>query len=98
MQYDQGLVWLRRDLRLNDSAALAAALSQCRRVACAFIFDRAILDDLSGPGLTYDRRVDFIHRSVVALDAALRRRGAALVVRHANAADAIVELAARARR
>lgn len=94
MQYDQGLVWLRRDLRLNDSAALAAALSQCRRVACAFIFDRAILDDLSGPGLTYDRRVDFIHRSVVALDAALRRRGAALVVRHANAADAIVELAA----
>ncbi|MGZ9059862.1 MAG: cryptochrome/photolyase family protein, partial [Burkholderiaceae bacterium] len=94
MQYEQGLVWLRRDLRLNDSAALAAALSQCRRVACAFIFDRAILDELHGPGFTYDRRVDFIHRSVVALDASLRRRGAALVVRHADAADAIVELAA----
>ncbi|MEO8186721.1 MAG: deoxyribodipyrimidine photo-lyase [Burkholderiaceae bacterium] len=93
MHYAQGLVWLRRDLRLTDNAALAVALSQCRRVYCAFIFDRAILDELRGTDLTWDRRVDFIHRSIVALDASLRKRGTALIVRHADAADAIVELA-----
>lgn len=94
MQYDQGLIWFRRDLRLTDNAALAAALSQCRRVYCAFMFDRAILDELLGEGITADRRVDFIHRSVAELDTSLRTRDAALIVRHANAADGIVQLAA----
>ena len=93
MQYNQGLVWFRRDLRVTDNAALAAALSQCRRVYCAFIFDRAILDELLADGLTHDRRVDFIHRSILALDASLRKRGGALIVRHAHAAEAIVKVA-----
>lgn len=91
MQYDVGLVWFRRDLRLTDNTALAAALSQCRRVYCAFIFNRAILGNLPAA----DRRVDFIHRSLIELDASLRRRGSALLVRHANATEAIVELAAQ---
>ena len=93
MQYPRGLVWFRRDLRLTDNAALTAALSQCRRVYCAFIFDRAILDDLLVAGITRDRRVRFHPSIVVALDASLRARGAALIVRHANAADAIVDVA-----
>jgi len=62
MTYDAGLVWFRRDLRLGDHAALAAALASCRRVYCAFVFDRAILDPLLAAGLRADRRVDFIHR------------------------------------
>lgn len=94
MQYDHGLVWLRRDLRLTDNAALAAALAQCKRVYCAFIFDAAILEPLTAAGIVADRRVDFIHRSITALDASLRRQGAALIVRHADAADAVVKLAA----
>ena len=89
----RGLMWFRRDLRLTDNAALAAALSRCRRVYCAFVFDRVTLDELLAAGITHDRRVDFIHRSIVALDASLRKSGAALIVRHANAAGAIVELA-----
>ena len=93
MQYNQGLVWFRRDLRPTDNAALAMALAQCRRVYCAFIFDRAILDELSADATTHDRRVDFIHRSILALDASLRKRGGTLITRHANAADAIVEIA-----
>ncbi len=93
MQYDLGLVWFRRDLRLTDNAALAAALSQCRRVFCAFVFDREILDPLLADGITADRRVDFIHRSVVELDSSLRGRGSALIVRHADAADAVPQLA-----
>ncbi len=94
MQYDKGLVWLRRDLRLTDNAAIAAALSRCRRLHCAFVFDRAILDPLIAEGHTSDRRVDFLHRCIIELDLALRERSGALIVLHANAADAIPQLAA----
>ena len=61
MTHDTGLVWFRRDLRLDDHAALAAALAACRRVYCAFVFDRAILDPLLAAGRSADRRVEFIH-------------------------------------
>ncbi|MDE2268832.1 MAG: deoxyribodipyrimidine photo-lyase, partial [Betaproteobacteria bacterium] len=55
-----GLVWLRRDLRLHDNAALHAALRACDKVAMAFVFDRDILDPLLQRGLQADRRVEFI--------------------------------------
>lgn len=48
-EFDTGLVWLRRDLRPHDNAALSAALQSCKQVHCAFVFDRAILDTLPGP-------------------------------------------------
>ncbi len=41
-----------------------------------------------------DRRVAFIHASLIELDAALRAQGGGLIVRHARAADAIPALAA----
>ena len=63
-----GLMWFRRDLRAFDNAALYHALKSCRQVHCVFVFDRAILDSL--PRL--DRRVEFIHESLVSLDAELR--------------------------
>ena len=45
------LVWLRRDLRLTDHAALSAALADGCRVHLGFVFDREILDPLPGqPG------------------------------------------------
>ena len=93
MTYDAGLLWFRRDLRLDDHAALAAALASCRRVYCVFVFDRAILDPLLAEGLRADRRVEIIHRSVVELDAELRRQGGGLMVLHATAADAVPPLA-----
>lgn len=46
MQIDAALVWFRRDLRLTDHAALYHALKSARRVYCAFVFDRDILDAL----------------------------------------------------
>jgi deoxyribodipyrimidine photo-lyase len=70
------LVWLRRDLRLSDHAALAAALAAHRRVHLVFVFDRAILDPLP----RRDRRVDFIHQSLTQLDHELRAQGGALRV------------------
>lgn len=51
------LVWFRRDLRLDDNAALGRALAGAQRVFCAFVFDSEILDALDSRA---DRRVDFI--------------------------------------
>jgi deoxyribodipyrimidine photo-lyase len=90
---DAALVWFRRDLRAQDHAALYRALRAARRVYCAFVFDRAILDALLAEGLIADRRVEFIHHAVVELAQALRDRGGALIVRHGIAADEIVRLA-----
>ena len=90
------LVWLRRDLRVRDNSALHHALHAARRVWCAFVFDRAILDALP----RVDRRVEFIHDTLIALDADLnelaRRAGGAgtrLLVRHGDAVEQVVRLA-----
>lgn len=87
---DTALVWFRRDLRSFDHAALCNALRQSRKVYCAFIFDRAILDSLPRA----DRRVEFIHASMIELDAELRSHGGGLIVRHASAETEIPKLAA----
>jgi len=94
---DGALVWLRRDLRADDNAALYHALRSARRVWCAFVFDRAILDTLPRA----DRRVEFIRDSLVGLDAQLRAlaashgiEGVALLVRHGHATQALPQLAA----
>ena len=86
----RALVWFRRDLRVDDHAALYHALQAARQVWCVFIFDRAILDPLPRA----DRRVEFILASLVVLDAELRARrrcgwGGGLIVRHGDAADEI---------
>lgn len=87
---DQALVWFRRDLRLDDQAALYHALRQARRVFCVFVLDTAILDALPRA----DRRVQFILQALQVLDAQLRAQGGALIVRHGPAAEEIPRLAA----
>jgi deoxyribodipyrimidine photo-lyase len=89
---DRALVWLRRDLRADDHAALYHALRAARRVWVGFVFDRAILDGLPRA----DRRVEFIRESLVGLDRDLAALapGAALLVRHGRATDDVPRLAA----
>ena len=70
---DRALVWLRRDLRVDDHAALHHALRSARQVWCAFVFDSALLDPLPRA----DRRVEFIRDSLVGVDAELRALAAA---------------------
>ena len=57
-EFDSVMVWFRRDLRADDHAALMQATRRARRVHCAFVFDREILDALPD---RRDRRVEFIH-------------------------------------
>jgi len=83
------LVWLRRDLRCEDHAALSHALRSARRVWCVFVFDTGILAALPRT----DRRVGFIHGSVTALDRDLRTIGSGLFVRHGEAVAQVTALA-----
>ncbi len=91
--FDTGLVWLRRDLRIDDNAALHLALTSCRQVHCAFVFDTDILDPLPRA----DRRVEFIRESLADLDNALRAASGhphtGLLVRQGAAVATIVTLA-----
>ena len=91
------LVWLRRDLRCGDHAALYHALRRYPRVYCAFVFDTDILDALPSRS---DRRVEFIHASVLDLHQRLQQLaaqagapGGGLIVRHGPATRCIVQLA-----
>jgi len=90
MTLRNSLVWFRRDLRLDDHAALHHALLSSRRVVAVFVFDTDLLDGLPPD----DRRVQFIHDSVRELDARLRKSGGYLIVRHGRAAQEIPALAA----
>jgi deoxyribodipyrimidine photo-lyase len=94
--FSSGLVWLRRDLRSHDNAALYHALKHCRQVHVVFVFDTAILDALPRT----DRRVEFIRESLVALDQRLAALGRSqniqdcgLIVRQGVAEHEIPQLA-----
>ncbi len=94
----RALVWLRRDLRTDDHAALHHALKAAREVWCVFVFDRDILDALP----RQDRRVEFIRDSLVGVDAELRALaashgvdGAGLIVKHGWPLQEIPALAQR---
>lgn len=81
------LVWLRRDLRLSDHAALAHALTTGKRICVGFVFDRDILADLPAQ----DRRVTFIHEAVSDIAARLRELGGELLVAHDHPVNAIAQ-------
>lgn len=85
----RALCWIRRDLRLEDHTALAAATSQAHRVAVAFVFDTTILSALPQD----DRRVSFIYRSLAELDQKLGDRGSRLIVLHGDPVEEIPRLA-----
>ena len=87
---DSALVWFRRDLRSHDHAPLHHALASAARVHCVFVFDTEILDALDDRA---DRRVEFIHGSLVELDAGLRAKGGGLHVLHGRARDRVPALA-----
>ena len=97
----KALVWLRRDLRLYDNAALHHALKECSQVWLTFIFDTDILDPLHiaakdskvDGDLTHDRRVDFIWQGLKQIDDELRALGGGLIVRVGKPTELIPKIA-----
>lgn len=98
MTMKNALVWLRRDLRLYDHAALHHALKNNSQVWLAFIFDNGILapllkGDLDERGLKHDRRVDFIWQGLKQIDEELRRQGGGLIVQVGSPIECIPQIA-----
>ena len=71
--------WFRRDLRLEDNHGLFRALTEHTDVLPLFIFDTEILNRLEDK---QDRRVDFIHQTLVDIHQQLKRLGAGVLVEH----------------
>ena len=73
------IMWFRRDLRLDDNAALYHALKSGLPVLPVFLFDRNILDDLED---RRDARVSFIHDSLQDMQQQLRALGSSMEIRY----------------
>ncbi len=71
------IMWFRRDLRLDDNAALYHALKGVEKVIPVFIFDRNILDDLAEKK---DRRVQFIYNALQDMQSILQKLKSSLEV------------------
>jgi len=87
----RSLVWLRRDLRLDDHAVLDAALRASEEIACAFVLDPVLL---RGPRVGAPI-VQFFFDALAELRERLNALGSDVVVLEG---DAPVELLALARR
>ncbi len=84
------LVWLRRDLRLHDHAALATALAGEGAIQPVFVFDSEILARFDNK---QDRRLSFIAAALCDIDATLKKRGGGLLVFHGKPTTIIPRVA-----
>jgi deoxyribodipyrimidine photo-lyase len=72
------ICWLRRNLRLDDNAALFHALRENENVLVVFIFDTVILERLPD---RVDKRIQFIHHQLSVLQTELKKHSSALLVK-----------------
>lgn len=82
--------WVRRDLRLADNPALAAAAAAGDVVIPCFVIEPRLLDTPQ----TAPKRLAFLFGGLAALDANLRLRGSRLVVRRGEALTELRRLVA----
>src|SRR3546814_17905001 len=83
--------WLRKDLRTTDHPALVAAIAE------GPVIPLYILDDESpGTRAIGGAQRWWLHHSLAALDASLRKRGSRLVLRRGPAAEMLDSVAAEA--
>ena len=86
------IVWLRRDLRLHDHPALAAAAAGFDRVVVLFVLD----DGLLAGRYRSDARSRFMLACLGDVDRGLRALGNGLVVRHGRPEEEVPRVAAEA--
>jgi len=89
MNKEVNICWLRRDLRLNDNAALYHALKGDFPVLLLFIFDRNILDDLNDKK---DARVTFIYQQLQLIEKELQQKGSSLLIKYGTPEQAWQEV------
>ena len=80
--------WIRRDLRLGDNDALAAALQENSGVVPVFILDPKLLDRPA------EKRQAFLFEGLRALDDELRKLGSYLIVRRGDPVAELTHLVA----
>lgn len=85
------ICWFRRDLRLQDNAALFHALKSAEPVLPIFIFDSEILDKLEDKA---DRRVEFIRAALMEMQEQLIAVGSSLEVYYGKPGDIFKQLLA----
>ena len=71
------LVWLRRNLRLDDNLPLFKALQSQKKVQLVFILDSDILSRFPNP---LDKRIMFIQNALKQIDIQLKKSGGKLLV------------------
>jgi deoxyribodipyrimidine photo-lyase len=89
MKSPVNICWFRRDLRLEDNAALYHALKDKNPVVPVFIFDRQILDELED---RTDRRVEFIREAILAMQEKLEKKESTMDVRYGSPEEVFAEL------
>jgi deoxyribodipyrimidine photo-lyase len=82
--------WIRRDLRLRDNQALAAALRTGKQVIPLFIIDPHLAESRPRP----QKRLNFLWGGLHALDERLRQRGSQLIVRRGNPTQELTRMMA----
>ncbi|MEJ6566040.1 MAG: deoxyribodipyrimidine photo-lyase [Flavobacteriales bacterium] len=83
------IFWFRRDMRLEDNAALWKALKSETPVLPIFVFDKDILSKLED---STDSRVTFLHRTIESLDQQLKQLGSGLKVFYSRPEEVMQEL------
>jgi deoxyribodipyrimidine photo-lyase len=78
------ICWLRRDLRLQDNAALYHALKSPEPLLLLFIFDTEILSKLSNKA---DARVTFIYNTIKELQEELASMGSTMLIKTGSPID-----------
>lgn len=90
-RFGHGVVWMRRDLRLDDHTALASAAQRCEHVTCAFVLDPVLLrgDRVGAP------IVQFFFESLADVRERLRALGSDLALLEGDAAAELVRFVRR---
>ncbi|ETZ21255.1 deoxyribodipyrimidine photo-lyase [Pedobacter sp. V48] len=89
MKEEINVCWFRRDLRLDDNAALYEALRGPYPVLILFIFDTKILKKLSNQE---DPRVTFIHHTLQEIHSELATQGSTIAVKHGTPEEVWIEI------
>ena len=85
---DPVLLWFRRDLRLSDQSALAAAATEGPVIPVYVLDDETPKHHKMGGASRW-----WLHHSLASLDASLRDKGSRLILRRGKSEEHLIEIA-----